>query len=303
MSVTAAERQEAHRLATEEVRKFARSSSVHRRASSSARPRAVVRAVPRAPEKPPEPKRPPETEFAAALLATIPWWRFGERSVARRLAKQQADDAYRLSLDNHRAVLAEHARRLEAHQATLQRLVDERDAEDRLLDRAHKRLTAGHRDASRRAIAAVLGELPAEAQLVGWHGDVALVAIRAPRLEIVPEREPTFTSTGKPSTRKLNQGERNDLLAEFVASVCLAAAHRAAAAAPGVTAVVAAAVDSQRALLGYCEAGRKRVKLSDDPVSALYDADGDLRQAGRTRKLEPLDLNERTDLHALAAAS
>jgi hypothetical protein len=302
MAMTAAEREAAHRTANDLQQRLRRLTALHRRDWPAPRPStAPPRRSPDAPPHPAEPARPAPEQLAAPLLAGIPRWRLGERRVARRLAVEQAEATYQRALERHRARLAVHRQRLDAHARALARLEQERAAEQRLLGHVHERLLAGDRAASERAVATALGELPSPARVVGWHGEAVVLAVTAPEPDAVPEREPDWTAGGKPTTRKLSQTERNEQRAELVAAITVAAARRALAAAPGVPLAVAAAVDNGE-VLAHCRVDRAAAKPASDALVALYDLDGNLEQTGRTSTLAPLDVSALDELRALAGA-
>lgn len=253
--------------------------------------------------RPREPKRPGVEPFAARLLAGVPRWRFGERRIARQLAEQHADGTHQLALEAHQAALAVHDEQIAAHQRDVARLERERETEGRLLQMVHERLLAGDVAATSRAITAALEDLPVQAELVGWHQGAALVAVAAPTIDTVPERAPDWTASGKPTTRKLSQTQRNELHADAVAAVTIAAARRAQIAAPAVPSVVCAALDNRRAILAHCRVSRAGDRPSEDAVIALYDLDGQLEETGRTRKLAAVDIDGRPELRALEQAA
>lgn len=279
---------------------FTRLTSLYLERAPEAQPRrAPERPPPPAPTPPSPPTRPASARYAEPLLAGIPRWRGGERRIARQLAEQQADEAYRLGMEAHELQLEAHRQRVNERQEHLVRLRDELAAEQRLLDRAHERLMRGDKNASVPAISAALKALPTTSWFVGWRADEAMIAVAAPSLEMVPEREPTFTSTGKPSTRKLNQTERHDLHAELVAAITLAAGHVATAASPGISGALVAALDDVGDVLAHCRVDRQ-TPLHADPVTTLYDADGDINPVGRTHKLTAVDIDGLRDVLQLA---
>ena len=180
MSSTAAERAAAHRRAVEEGKRLERLTSLHRRGWTAATvSRAPDRGAPAAPAPPRAPAPASAAAYAQPMLRAIPRWYWGERRVAHEIAARQAAEADRRAVVAHQHAVAAHERRVAAHRAELDRLADERAAE-RLLERAHERLANGDRGASSRAISAALRDLPAPARLCGWHGQAAVVALRAP---------------------------------------------------------------------------------------------------------------------------
>lgn len=301
---TAREREAAHRDAGSAERELERLTSLHRAAwRAPAAPEAPARPRPPEPAAPTRPREPGPSRFLTALLREIPWWRPAERRAAQDVARGQAQDAYQRALADHEQQLRAHARQVEDHRRVLARLDAEQAAEQRLLDRGRQRLAAGDPAASARAIAQALSSLPNPARLVRLSGHEALIAVQAPDAErVVPERLPHWTASGKPTTRRLNQTERNEYHAEVVAAIVVAAGRRALTAAPGVSVATVAAISRSGEILAHARPTRGRGAVDDDAISALYDCDGDLEPRGRTGALAALPVEDRSDLAEIAAA-
>ena len=199
-------------------------------------------------------------------------------------------------LDNFGSLEREHA-------AELERMRRETEAEQRLLEVARQRLTDGDPAAVELAVRHALRALPFSAALAGLNGSVASIAVALPPAEdAVPEREPSFTPTGKATSRKLNSGQRNDLFCELVCGAALSAARRSMAAASALTetrVIVLVDEPGHSPAVAHCAVRRancERWRSDTDVVEAFYEADGCVERAGRTRAVQPLDRDAARDV-------
>jgi hypothetical protein len=233
--------------------------------------------------------------YASQMLATIPWWQVALRREARSEAERLADR-------EHELLLTAFAAREREYAAELDRLQQEQAAEQRLLDSAHRRLEDGEPAAVSVAVASALKAAPVKASVVALRDDAVAIAVVVPGAELaVPAREPSVTAGGKPSTRKLNQGERNDLHCELVCSAAMTAARTALQAAGTLARANVVAVLSEggsQMPVAYCSVGRDEWRRwgSADVVEAFYDADGWIEQSGRARAVQPLDLADAAEV-------
>lgn len=248
--------------------------------------RAKLRQAGQAPSAPAGPEPRP---FARALLRDVPPWQFAVRHAAQVLARQQAETA-------HEHALAQHQARLREHRAAQRRQEAEQRIEQRLLDTAFGMLEGGSPRHVRVALTDALERYKWPAQVVRVEKSFAAVRITVPAVDVVvPDREPSVTPGGKPTTRKLPQGERNDLYAEVVASAALGAARLALVSAPSLQRAGTAAFSDDQSRtnpIAWCSLRREALRAaeaSDDALLAFYDADGLMEAAGRTRELRPLD--------------
>ena len=291
---TAIERQQQHATAARELERFQELAGRFRRRLAPTRTATVPQRKP--PTAPRRPSRPSSRPYATVLLSEIPWWQFAVRRAARAEAVRQAER-------EHERLLAQYARREREHAAEVERLRREAEAEQRLLGLAQQRLANGDPAAVQIAVRHALTTLPFSATLVALNGSVASVAVALPPPErSVPEREPAYTQTGKPTSRKLNQGERNDLFCEFICGAALAAARTGIAAATVLTeARVIVLVDrhGERQAVAHCAVRRGSCmswNSDTDPVTAFYESNGTVEQAGRTRAVQPLDHEAELDV-------
>jgi hypothetical protein len=293
---TAAEREQQHAMAAHAGERFHELAGTFRRHPASpvaakARARPAAAPVQR-------PARPSSASWAARLLDGIPWWQLAVRRAAREEAERQADQ-------EHQRLIVTYEQRRQEQAAESERQQREQELEQQLLDLVHRRIDDGEPRAVSLTIGDALGRLPLAADLVSLKGSQAALRVSVPGVEaVVPEREPIYTAGGKPSTRKLNQTERNDRYAEVVCAAALAAARTAL----GVTASLeraAVLVCASGAPVAYCSltsGAWRRWSSRTDVVEAFYDSDGWMEQAGRTRALQPLDLDEIRGLDRALAA-
>lgn len=295
---TAAERAHQHALAADAMERFRWKVDAFRRPPrTGSLPSPAVRQPPAAPAQPPRPSSAP---IAQELIANVPWWQPAVRREARRQAERIADE-------RHAALLRQFEQRKAVHVSELRRLDKEERSERRLLNLARRRLAESDPRAVGHAVRVALTSLPVPVGRVALDGDRAFVsAVVPPLAEVVPEREPARTSTGKPSTRKLGVGERNELYAELVCGTTLAAAAYALAAAPSLStasAVVAAGPQNDSHAAAYCMLHRadvaRLISSWRDVIEAFFDCDGHFEERGRTRAVQPLDAERHPELAAM----
>jgi hypothetical protein len=299
---TAVERQHQHAMAVSAARRFDATVDGFRQEPARPRPaRAKARTAAASVERP---SRPSATPYAERLLAGIPWWQFAVRRAARQEGERQADL-------EHQRLIAKYEQRRQEQTAEAARLEREREVEQRLLDRVHQRIADGDAHAVALAVGTALDALPFAAELVSIDGHEAALRVTVAHTEgAVPEREPTYTAAGKPSTRKLNQTERNERHCELICGAALATARTALGVAPSLRrAAVVVRVDHGRELVAvaYCSVqsgGWTRWSSSQTNVmEAFYDADGWIEQAGRTRAVQPLDLSDMPEVPSALLAN
>jgi len=163
-----------------------------------------------------------EAAHTAKALTGIPWYRRYDRRVGRELARYTAGNQ-----------AAAEIRRREAAQA-------EKQAQ---LDREWQRLESNEPPVVTDAVRHSLEALPWTARVLGVTGDRAdLVIVFGSLEELVPERKAGYTPTGRPSSKKMTKTERNSFYVEALASVTVASARRAFAAAPGLRHIASLAV-------------------------------------------------------------
>ena len=130
-------------------------------------------------------------------------------------------------------------------------------------------------------------------------------------VDLVPEKKPALTPTGKPTLHKRNKTERNDFYARALASTVLATAKE------GLAVAVAAeearvlvvrrnpAASDPSSFLGVIYVGRfgrAVVEGTGDPVAAILAApQAQMLRKGATREVTNLPLGADPDLRALLA--
>ncbi len=243
-------------------------------------------------KRPSEPKRPPVYEFAKLLLDQIPWYCFGERRVARAIAAEHAETAYQVALQSHAQEVARYEARVAEREEAIKVRALEREAETGLLARAHERLAAGHPPASERGLFEGLQSTTFPSRFVGWFDGAAVVRVQVPGAEVVPERKLAITPGGQPTTKKRPQGEQNDALAEIVAAATLEAGRAALAAAPGVVDVVVVSFAPDGTAVAEGRFRRGSLGSGNDPVDVLLANGGLISQSGRTRTLDPIEIDD-----------
>ncbi len=221
--------------------------------------------------------------------AGIHWWRRAER----KNAAQQANE------------------RAEAEIAFEQARVDREHAEAQgVLDSDWKRLLENDPELVMHTLEAAFADNEAPAVPVDCQGDRVTILMLMDNESSTPERVPTVTPTGKPSWRKLSQTDRSELYRAWISSNILATVREAFAVAPGLqraTIVVLrrdpetpygehslSAVYVGTLNRSKCE---RIVWTSLSALDAILDADDlQMRTAGRTKALSPLDLTATPEL-------
>ena len=133
-----------------------------------------------------------------AARAEIPWWKRSERRAASAEAALEAD----------KEANAEEARRETTRQE-----------DQRALDEAWAKLLANEPETTQATISGAFADNAYPAELVGLVDAHALVVMTvAPAEELVPERHPELTPTGRPTTKKNTKTERNGLYRYVLAS-------------------------------------------------------------------------------------
>lgn len=122
-----------------------------------------------------------------------------------------------------RAIREEQTRRDEEHRQT-----------QAALDQAWQALTANDPEQVLHAIEVAFADNEAPAAAVDVQGARVTLLMMAPDPELVPERKPAVTPTGKPTLKKRTKGEFNDLYVSAIASYVLATVKEALTVAPGL---------------------------------------------------------------------
>lgn len=234
-----------------------------------------------------------EEQARAERLQGISWFRFARRREARARA---ADDAR-----TRRAQLLD-----DAHQAQ-QRAQEE-------LDRQWVLLCANDTEQVLATLATHFGDNDAPAVAVGVDGDEARLAVMVPGADIVPEREPSTTSSGNLSLARMTKTRRTWFYRQAVAGDVLSTVNEALAVAPALASasVVALRATDPDVFGGQRTQALLAVRLRRDRLAPVHwrtaeawdvieQVGEDLRVDvfGRTKRLEPLPLEDEPDLAAL----
>lgn len=262
--------------------------SLHRQEFPPARP-------PVAPPARPVDEKEIERRWLRRERAGIPWFRRRERRAARERARAAAA----------REIAQERRRREE-----------EREALQRELDEHWRLLCANDPPTVLETLEAAFADNEAPAAPIDCENGRATVVLLVEGEELVPERVPTLTPTGRPTTRKLSQTDRNRFYRSWIFSNVLVTAKEAFAVAPGLAAVTVVALRRETNPFGETRlsalyAGTfsrdrfERLDFSRDDVldAPLYAEEVRLETKGRTMAVRPLDLDKHPDLKDLVEAA
>jgi hypothetical protein len=206
-------------------------------------------------------------------------------------------------------------------------------AED--LERETKRLAAEHRRAQAEATQAwdlltandqetviamvdkAFEDNEAPAAPVDVDGPTLSLVMLAPSVSEIPDRMPTFTAAGNPTTKKMNKSDRSDVYMTLICGHLLATIKEALAVAPGITHVKTVVVREGppdvfgeprwQALMAasYARADLARVRWEQatSPEIVQQAAEDHLwHLKGRPPELKPLDLQDQPDLKLFVEA-
>jgi hypothetical protein len=261
----------------------------------------------------------------------IPLWRLRERIEAARRADATAEAEAKVEdMRRQDERVAEQARLdglwadLQAARESVARQLPERvgaeterreakrAAEQAELDREWEKLSANDPELTIPALERAFADNEAPAAPIDCDADRVTVLMRFPTPEeIVPERKPAHTPTGKPTLKKRTKTEVNDLYLRALGSNVLATVKEAFAVAPGAQTVqmlvVRREADGKRpgelAAIYVGDFDRNSYDAasgSRDPRHALEQAvDAELNLKGKTEQVAPLELSERPDLESV----
>jgi hypothetical protein len=167
-----------------------------------------------------------ERSLVADAVGGIPLWKLGKRRAARRAVAARLDEA------------VEAAQRVRAHEAQALRLA---------LDAEWERLQANDPETVLATLEDAFEDNEAPAAAVSCHEARVDVVMRWPGVEeIVSERKPATTPTGKPTVHKRNKTERATLYLQAMSSHALVTAKEAFATCPAIEEVAIAVVREAR---------------------------------------------------------
>lgn len=258
----------------------------------------------------------------------IPLWRLGDRIAAAHRADAQAEASAQVEETRRQEAQVAEQARLDGLWADLQaarakvadRLADrvsaetkqretELAAEQAELDREWERLQANDPDSTMRALEQAFADNEAPAAPIDCDDDrvTVLMQFRAPE-EIVPERKPAHTPTGKRTLKKRTKTEVNALYLQALGSSVLATVKEAFAVAPGAQVVQMLVVrrETDKKHAGelaaiyageFDRSGYDGASNSREPGKVLeLAAHSELNLKGKTEQVAPLVLSERPDL-------
>jgi hypothetical protein len=288
-------------------------------------------APPAAPEPDPVDRYELMREYRRRGRQGIPLWRLRDRIEAARRADAESEVAAQGEEKRRQEGRASEQARLDRMWADLQaarakvadqlaervraetnRREAERAAEQAELDSEWERLQANDPQLTMTALEQAFADNEAPAAPIDCDGDrvTVLMQFRNPG-EIVPERKPARTPTGKQTLKKRNKTEINALYLQALGSNVLATVKEAFAVAPGAQTVQVLVVrreaDGKQAgeLTAIYAGDFKRsdndgASSSRDLRKALELADyAELNLKGKTEQAVPLVLSERPDLQAV----
>lgn len=261
--------------------------SLHRQEFAAVKP-------PVAPPAEPVDERAIERRCLKRARAGIPWFKRKDRKAAKERARAEAASE-----------IAEERRRREEQRARLQRELDE-----------HWRLLLDNDPHTVvETLEAAFADNEAPAAPINCEDGRATVVLLVEAEELVPERVPAVTPTGRPTTRTLSQTDRNKFYLSWVFSNVLVTVKEAFAVAPGLQAVTIVAVRKESNPFGesslsaiysgtFTRERFERLDFSRDDVldAPLYAEEVRLNTTGRTRAVAPLDLKRHPDLKELVEA-
>lgn len=222
---------------------------------------------------------------AAAAQEGVAPWRITERREARRAAQRAAERVAGLDYDE---------------------AVAETTGRQDQLDRAWDRLAANDPAVVLPTIEDALrdGGLPAVA--VDLEGDrVTAALVLDPASELVPERRPNVTPTGRSTLKKRNKTEINRFYLDMLASCVVAVKREICAVAPGVGSVVVVACRHGGSSLECVYVGRleRDTAVGNASPLAVLQRSALLLEPprGRTEELRAVDLTDEPALGALVS--
>jgi hypothetical protein len=260
----------------------------------------------------------------------VPIYRVGERIAAARRADQAAALAADTEFERRLSARDEDQQRLnglwqqlgEARARVAERLPIEvgaerarrdqaREAEQAKLEADWARLEANDPMTTMTALEEAFADNSSPAAPINCEHKTTTVVMQFPQPEdVVPERKPDFTPTGKPTLKKRNKTEINELYVRALASNVLATVKEAFAVAPGTELVqmlvVRREIDKKHAgnlaavYIGeFHRESSGTVGVGDLRAALVSAPEAELVLKGKTEQVAPLDLRDRPDLQGV----
>lgn len=240
-----------------------------------------------------------------------------ERGIRERYERQALAKISIFKRELRREAKAEAARAAaqEIEDLGRQRLCDYYERQARL-DGQWVSLCANDAETVMRTLLEAFEDNEAPAAVVGVEGSEAAIVVAVPSLDVIPDRLPQPTKTGRLSMPKLAQGKRASFYLLMVCGHLLLSVREAFAVAPGLQSVQTAVVslsdiDAYGRHVPQClMAGRFARKslegvrwMESDATRIVHDTATELlvRTVGQSAALRPLDLTQHPELAELIA--
>jgi len=159
-----------------------------------------------------------------------------EREILKRLEAEAVADVPRFRLGERRTAKTEARRRFDGEvEAEAQRRAVHAQAAQRAADEEWQRLQGNDPEIVLGTLEAAFADNEAPAAAVSCRSNRVDVVMRWPELdEVVPERKPAVTPSGRPTIHKRTKTERADLYLQALASHALVTVKEALAVCPGI---------------------------------------------------------------------
>ena len=244
-----------------------------------------------APEPEPVDRHAVLKDFTKQAVRDTPWYKFSERRAAKEKAIQQAEEAIQKE-ERHRA--------------------DAQAEEQARLDESWRKLLSNDPKTVLASLEEAFEDNPPAAP-INCEGDEATLMMLYESPDLVPDRKPALTPTGKPTLHKRSKTERNTFYAFSLASNVLATVKETFAVAPAIDRVAVIVVRKEeqpqrpRPVLSSLYYGRfERSRFQHlgwtqiDPLEEIVNTlDALMLRKGRTAEVAPLNLSNTPDLAAV----
>jgi hypothetical protein len=219
-----------------------------------------------------------------AGIKSVPWWRIAERKAVHRQAANE--------------ILAE-------VEAEYQEAVARTAIEQERADAWWQALLAGDPETVIDALNDAFFDNVHEAICLDFADGEASIALAMPPIEDVPERFPTLTPTGLPTTKAYNLTDRNELHLQVIFAHVAVTLREAFAVVPSlqrVRIVVLEQLDQVEVMLAGLFDRAALDFLGDDPAELLDRGEQVIvNRVGRTGAIGPIDRADEPDLQELTA--
>jgi hypothetical protein len=230
-------------------------------------------------------------------------------SAIRRKREREAKRGIRIWHRADRRAAREAAADIAAREARAERGRRQRACEKQQeeLDEQWAALLDNEAGAVSDAIVNSLADTPYPVLAVGASASTAVAFVGFPDVDVVPDRFPASTPTGRPTVRKRSKTERNELYAEALASFTLANAKKVLGVAPGAQSVVVVTLRPYGSEDGWEPVARGRftraeleeTEFTSPALHVFAEVGGRLARRGRTGQIEAVDFDDEAELAAL----